>query len=82
MTKNAASNDVQTEIVFPRHSNVERITRLSRSSIYATIQVCKRQRPIPPSPRVVRSIEAEVLAWMKAMIATRTTIAQNNQSTI
>ncbi|VVE50889.1 hypothetical protein PCO31110_04740 [Pandoraea communis] len=82
MTKNAASNDVQTEIVFPRHSNVERITGLSRSLIYAKIQVCKRQRPISSSSRVVRSIEAEVLAWMKAMIATHTSIAQGNQSTI
>lgn len=51
-----------------RRREVERMTSLSRSSIYARMSLGKFPRPIHLGEQTVAWLEAEVLAWIDEQI--------------
>lgn len=52
-----------------RRREVERMTSLSRSSIYARMSLGKFPRPIHLGEQTVAWLEAEILGWIDAQIA-------------
>lgn len=61
----------QSEVRVLRRAEVERLTGLSRSSIYAHIADGRFPRPLTLSPRRVGWLAHEVEAWVRARIAER-----------
>ncbi|WP_083902248.1 AlpA family transcriptional regulator [Pandoraea sp. B-6] len=60
-----------TTVALLRRPDVERITGLSRSSIYAKIKTGEFPRPVPLTSRIVAWIESEILGWVQSRIDVR-----------
>jgi prophage regulatory protein len=54
-----------------RRPEVERVTGLKHSAIYAGIAAGKFPKPIPLGDRAVGWLESEIAAWQQARIAER-----------
>ena len=62
---------VQAVQTILRRPEVERLTGLRRSSLYALIAAGKFPRPIPLSEKSVGWLESEIAEWQKVRIAAR-----------
>ncbi len=61
----------KTALQILRRKEVERRTRLSRSSIYAAIHAGKFPRPVSLGARAVGWVEDEIEAWLQSRIDLR-----------
>jgi prophage regulatory protein len=52
---------------------VERLTSLTRSTIYSRMEAGTFPKPVPIGPMRVGWVESEVLDWLKACVAERDT---------
>ena len=57
-----------------RRPAVEAITGLSRSTIYANMQLGEFPKPIRLGPKAVGWLETEILAWIEARTAERNAV--------
>lgn len=60
-----------TKVALLRRPDVERITGLSRSSIYAMMKIGEFPRSIPLTGRIVAWLESEILGWIQSRIDIR-----------
>jgi prophage regulatory protein len=54
-----------------RRREVERLTSLTRSTIYSRVAEGTFPKPVPIGPMRVGWVESEILEWLKACVATR-----------
>ncbi|WP_217426170.1 helix-turn-helix transcriptional regulator [Pandoraea commovens] len=59
------------KVALLRRPDVERITGLSRSSIYAMMKIGEFPRSIPLTGRIVAWLESEILGWVQSRIDIR-----------
>ncbi|MCE4062695.1 AlpA family transcriptional regulator [Pandoraea sputorum] len=71
-----------TTVTLLRRPDVERITGLSRSSIYAKMKTGEFPRSIPLTNRIVAWLESEILGWVRSRIDVRETNLGRVQSRI
>lgn len=62
-----------TKVALLRRPDVERITGLSRSSIYAMMKIGEFPQSIPLTGRIVAWLQSEILEWVKSRIEIRKT---------
>lgn len=62
-----------TKVALLRRPDVERITGLSRSSIYAMMKIGEFPQSIPLTGRIVAWLQSEILEWVQSRIEIRKT---------
>jgi len=62
-----------TKVTLLRRPDVERITGLSRSSIYAMMKIGEFPQSIPLTGRIVAWLQSEILEWVQSRIEIRKT---------
>lgn len=62
-----------TKVALLRRPDVERITGLSRSSIYAKMKTGEFPQSIPLTGRIVAWLQSEILEWVQSKIEIRKT---------
>lgn len=71
MDSQRSNQENPTAVSLLRRPDVERITGLSRSSIYAKIKTGEFPRPVPLTSRIVAWIESEIVGWVQSRIDVR-----------
>ena len=71
MDSQRSNQENPTAVALLRRPDVERITGLSRSSIYAKIKTGEFPRPVPLTSRIVAWIESEIVGWVQSRIDVR-----------
>lgn len=82
MDSQRSNQENPTTVALLRRPDVERITGLSRSSIYAKIKTGEFPRPVPLTSRIVAWIESEIVGWVQSRIDVRETNLGRVQSRI
>lgn len=82
MNSQRSNQENPTAVALLRRPDVERITGLSRSSIYAKIKTGEFPRPVPLTSRIVAWIESEIVGWVQSRIDVRETNLGRIQSRI